>query len=353
MKTTSLTLAPIAALAFALSLSAAEAAPCMKVILTGTGGPPAFDGLAGPGTLVEYGDDANECRSVLMQFDAGRGTVMRLSQVGVQTTDISAVFLTHLHSDHLEGFSDMAQQRWMYGPTLPKMDVVCAEDAVAPAGYTVSCRKFVEHIDDAYMISGESAVRAEEMPGVDPEGPIKVLNVVTFAPAKTPEVVWQSGDVKVSAIASFHIPGHVSYRVDSPAGSVMISGDASNDEPPATRKTSTSDEVELLSKGVDVIVHSAVHPVLAPDAGSGMPAPIYDRQSNVRDIAAMAQRDGAKVLMLTHLGPSLGAESQGPWKIPGGPLTEADYVAAVLEGGFTGKIVVGTDLATVQLPLAE
>ena len=59
---------------------AARAAPCMTVTLTGTmGGPPAFNGLAGPGTLVRYGDDANNCGAVKLQFDVGRGTTMRLS----------------------------------------------------------------------------------------------------------------------------------------------------------------------------------------------------------------------------------------------------------------------------------
>jgi ribonuclease Z len=48
--------------------------------------------------------------------------------------------------------------------------------------------------------------------------------------------------------------------------------------------------------------------------------------------------------------PPLGAEKQGPFKIPGGPLTEADYRRAVEESGFAGKTIVGTDLATLRLP---
>jgi hypothetical protein len=57
-----------------------------------------------------------------------------------------------------------------------------------------------------------------------------------------------------------------------------------------------------------------------------------------------------KYLMLTHLIPSLGAESQGPFKIPGGPLSEADYRKAVEESGFTGKTIVGTDLDSASTP---
>jgi len=47
---------------FLTRVSAAGAAPCLIVTLTGTqGGPQSFNGLAGAGTLVRYGDDANEC----------------------------------------------------------------------------------------------------------------------------------------------------------------------------------------------------------------------------------------------------------------------------------------------------
>jgi len=64
----------------------------------------------------------------------------------------------------------------------------------------------------------------------------------------------------------------------------------------------------------------------------------------------MAKRVGAKYLMLTHLAPSLGAVIHNRWKVPGGPLTEADYRKAVEAGGFTGTTIVGTDLATLRLP---
>jgi ribonuclease Z len=81
-----------------------------------------------------------------------------------------------------------------------------------------------------------------------------------------------------------------------------------------------------------------------------MPPPIFYRQSLVTDLGAMAQRVGARHLMLTHLAPSLGAAIHNRWKVPGDPLTEADYRKAVEAGGFTGNIIVGTDLATLRLP---
>lgn len=60
--------------------ASAEAAPCLIVTVTGAqGGPQAYQGQAGPGTLIRYGDDANDCNAMRLQFDAGRGTLLRLS----------------------------------------------------------------------------------------------------------------------------------------------------------------------------------------------------------------------------------------------------------------------------------
>jgi len=37
-------------------------------------------------------------------------------------------------------------------------------------------------------------------------------------------------------------------------------------------------------------------------------------------------------------------------KVPGGALTAADFRKAAEAGGFTGNIIVGTDLASLRLP---
>jgi ribonuclease Z len=336
-------------LAILAAAATAEAAPCLIVTLTGTqSGPPADIGLAGAGTLVRYGDDANNCGAVKLQFDAGRGTTMRLSQVGVSPGQLNAIFFTHMHSDHTVGFVDLINLRWHAGSRGPKLDVVCSSDTVSSLGFTTSCTKLVMHVGDAFIQSGEVAQRRSEDKARLAGGPADLTNLITFGPTDEPQTVWSSGDVKVSSIRSTHIAGHASYRVDTPAGSVVIGGDASNDVPAPPRATSTSDQVEKLAKGVDIIVHSTTHPVLGPD--SGLPQANFNRQSSTTDLGAMAKRVGAKYLMLTHMSPAIGAETSGPRKIPGGPLTEASYRKAVEESGFTGNIVVGTDLASVRLP---
>jgi ribonuclease Z len=333
----------------AAAVPTAQAAPCLIVTLTGTqSGPSVFNGQAGAGTIVRYGDDSNDCGAMKLQFDTGRGTNMRLSQIGVSPAQLNAIFFTHMHGDHTESFADIMMLRWYFKGA--KIDIVCSSDATSPLGHTNSCRKFVAHVADAFLESGEIAERRTEDSARLAGGPADLTNVITFDPKDEPQLVWSSGDVKVSAVRSTHTAGHASYRVDTPAGSVAIGGDAGNDVLAPPRASSTSEQVEKLAKGADIIVHSAFHPVMGPDRGSGFPPRSFYRQSLASDLGAMAQRTGAKYLMLTHLGPSLGAVIHNQWKVPGGPLTQADYRKAVEAGGFTGTTIVGTDLASVRLP---
>ncbi len=333
-----------------LATQPAYAASCLEVTITGVqGGPPVFAGQAGSGTLIRYGDEANNCSDVLMQFDTGRGTTQQLSKLKVPVGRLSAVFLTHMHSDHVEGLVDVAQLRWHFNSAGPKLPVICASDTKSPAGHSISCSAFTDHIGDALINSGEIAQRLAENPKRLPGGPADVLSAMTFPMAKTPVQVWSSGDVKVSAVLSQHIAGHASYRVDTPAGSVVIGGDAGNDKPAPPRDSSTSASVEALAQGADVIVHSTIHPVMGPNGTTGFPPPIYFRQSTATDLGAMAERTNTKHLMLTHLIPPLGASRQGPFKLPQ-PLTESDYTDAAKAGGYSGNVIVGKDLATLRLP---
>src|SRR5437016_1727326 len=272
----------LAGVVLAALTTAPQAGPCLIVTLTGTqGGPSVFNGQAGAGTLVRYGEDNNDCGAMKLQFDTGRGTNMRLSQINVSPPQLNAVFFTHMHGDHTEGFADIMMLRWYLKG--PKIDIVCSSDAVSALGFTNSCRKYVAHIADAFFQSGEIAERRSEDNARLAGGPADLANVITFDPKDEPQVVWSSGDVKVSAIRSTHTAGHASYRVDTPAGSVVIGGDAGNDALAPPRASSSSDQVEKLAKGVDIIGHSAFHPVLGPDGDSGFPPLSFyrDRKSVV------------------------------------------------------------------------
>src|SRR5256886_7991720 len=141
MKRFSIAIALVGGMWLAVAVPMAEAAPCLIVTLTGTqGGPSVFNGQAGAGTLVRYGDDSNDCGAMKLQFDTGRGTNMRLSQINVTPVQLNAIFFTHMHSDHTEGFADIMLLRW-YAKG-PKVDIVCSSDATARDGHTNSCRKF-------------------------------------------------------------------------------------------------------------------------------------------------------------------------------------------------------------------
>jgi ribonuclease Z len=233
------------------------------------------------------------------------------------------------------------QSRWAFHGTGPKIDAICSADVASPQGVALSCRKFLTHIADAFIQSGEIAQRHSEVAERTAGGPAELVNTITFEPTDEPQVVWSSGEVKVSAIRSTHIAWHVSYRADTPAGSVVIGGDAGNDVLAPPRGSSTSDQVERLAQGADIIVHPAIHPIMGPGKGSGMFVYAYYRQSTLPDLGAMAERAGAKYLMLTHLIPPLGADQQYPFKVPGRPLTEDDYIRAARDGGFTQKSLLG------------
>src|SRR5437899_5085916 len=142
MKSFALGIALVVGVWFVAPVPLAEAAPCLMVTLTGTqGGPSVFKGQAGAGTLVRYGDDSNDGGTTKLQFDTGRGTNMRLSQIDVSPVSLNAIFFTHMHGDHTEGFADIMTLRWYLKG--PKIDIVCSSDAASALGFTNSCQRMV------------------------------------------------------------------------------------------------------------------------------------------------------------------------------------------------------------------
>ena len=80
-----------------------------RVTLLGTGAPPPRLDRFGPSTLVEVGKQK-------FIFDAGRGAMQRLHQLAIPFSDISGMFLTHHHSDHVVGFPDLWLTGWIGRP---------------------------------------------------------------------------------------------------------------------------------------------------------------------------------------------------------------------------------------------
>jgi ribonuclease Z len=277
-----------------------------EVVLTGTGIPLGSD-RAGPGCLVRTD-------GLTLQFDAGRGTVMRLVQAGVRPPGLDRLFVTHHHSDHVIAVGDLLHTRWMeFGDSLP---------VVAPNGGST---RFLDRVLDIW--DDDLAVRKEHTGRTDSPG----AEVTGFDASDAPSVVWSDGGVHVSSVLVRHPPvvPAVGYRIDTPDGPVVISGD-----------TIVCEAVERLARGAAVLVHEVarireLEATLAPDSGF---RPLLDYHADSVELGAMAQRSGVPVLMLTHLVP---------------PPNDADdlsaYVDDVRRGGFTGEIVCGPDLTSHRL----
>ena len=282
-----------------------------SVVLTGTGIPHPTPGRAGPGALVRHDD-------VALQFDAGRGTVIRLAEVGCTPAFLSALFLTHIHSDHLVDLADVTMTRWLQqqvhstGP----LHIVATEGDAA---------SFVEHMFDVW--ENDIALRTHHVGATPPEF---VLH--TFVTPDRPTEVWRSvdGSVVVEAVAVHHEPVHdaVAYRVRTPDGVVVISGD-----------TRVCDEVERLADGADVLVHEACRKTALGDAVKGTVfETIFSYHADSVPLGGLARRAGVKHLVVTHLIPSPRTEQE-----------ENDFLGDVRAGGFTGDVTIGRDLDTFNV----
>ena len=274
----------------------------MKVTTLGTGWPlPAAD-RAGAATLVEAGGQH-------FLVDCGRGVLMRLASAGLGVGQVTAVLLTHLHSDHVVDFNDVVTTSWIGSFTPTPLRVVGPPGTQAFVDRTVAmleddiCWRMAHHDDLTWR----------------PE--IEVTEV-------TDGVALESGAVRVVAAPTDPRPVHptVGYRFEHEGSAVVCGGD-----------TVPCEGLDRLCDGADVYVQT----VLRRSAVEAIPAPrlqdILDYHSDLGQAGATAARAGVGTLVLTHLIP------------PPVPGTEHEWAAEAAET-FTGTVVVADDLTTVEVP---
>lgn len=287
-----------------------------RVTVTGTGVPHRAPGRAGPGVLVECGD-------VRLQFDAGQATALRLIEAGVHTGQLTALFVTHHHSDHLTGLTDVLFSRWLegHGNFLPL-------PVIAPAGPAV---EYLEAMMDPWR--ADIAIRASHVHREDHPRP----QIVVFdpEPSRTRAVeVWAdaANGIRVFARSVHHEPisPAVAYRVDCPDGSVVISGD-----------TIVCDEVAELCAGAEVLVHEAFRrdAMLKFIAFAPHLEHIAAYHADTVALGRMAASIAIPTVVLTHLIPAPGTLR----------TSKEDFADDLRRGGYEGNIVVADDLSFVEL----
>jgi len=281
------------------------------VTLTGTGIPNIAPGRAGAGAFVKYNE-------VVVQFDAGRATCNRLIEAGLRLADLDAVFVTHIHSDHVFGLAELVLSRWIE----TQFDEVATPLPIfAPSG---GAARFVKRMLDPY--DEDTHIRREHTGSRE-----VVLDAREFPALFTPAEVWASADraVVVESVAVHHepVPDAVAYKVTTPDGSVVISGD-----------TRVCQEVEDFSRHANVLVHEAFRRAPLAHLIEHFPRinSILDYHADSISLGAMAQRAQVKTLMLTHLGPP-----------PQNEVEEQGFADDVKAGGYTGHVQVGRDLMSV------
>ncbi len=80
----------------------------MRLTLLGTGSPEAYIRRASTGYLLEIGDDK-------ILFDCGGGVVDNLIRSGRLPSDITHLFFSHLHTDHMIDYARLVHAAWDEG----------------------------------------------------------------------------------------------------------------------------------------------------------------------------------------------------------------------------------------------
>jgi len=297
--------------------------PDLQVVLCGTGSPLPDKDRAGACTAVIAGGE-------FMLVDVGPGSWETADLAGLPTADLSAVLLTHFHSDHIGDLGEAITQSWIAGRTQPL-------DVYGPPGTT----RVVDGFNQAYAADahyrtihhGEEYMPAAAAPAVGHDVPL----------ADTPDadaVVFDRNGLRVTMFRVHHDPvtPAVGYRFDYRGRSVVVSGD-----------TAKSANLAKHAAGADLLIHEALQPDMmsriADVAGrvgktrlSKMARDTLTYHTSPVEAAQIAREAGVTTLVFTH-------EVPGPRNV----LMRRMFLAGVADA-FPGKVVLGEDGMRFDLP---
>ena len=275
----------------------------IEVILLGTGSPIPDPQRAGPSTLVRAG-------SQTLLVDCGRGVLQRAAAVGVGANALSALLLTHLHSDHIADLGDVLITRWVttftpnpsplpiIGPPGTASVVDAMLDAFGPdIGYRIA-----HHAD----LTAPPAVEVEET---------------------TQGEVWARDGVRITVAPTDHRPvgPTIAFRIESGGASVVLVGD-----------TVPCDSLDELAAGANALVHTVIRKDLVESLPQQRARDICDYHSSVEEAAATAARAGVDTLVLTHCVPAVAPGQEDEWR-------------ARAASAFGGRVELGPDLHRVEV----
>jgi len=294
----------------------------LHVLLCGAGGPLADPKRSGPCVAIIAGE-------TIVIVDAGSGGSRQLARMQVPVGNIDTQFLTHFHSDHIDGLGEMAMMRW----------INAGNDAPLPVIGPIGTKNVVNGFNQAYSV--DSAYRHQHHG--EKIAPLSGAGMTAHEfqlPAEGEMVtVFEKGDLLVRALAVDHLPVDpaVAYRFDYKGRSALISGD-----------TKKSTNLEDMANGVDLLVHEALAPNLVAIMNNAarkngnailekVTEDIIDYHASPVEVAEIAE--GAKVghLLYYHVLPPLIA--------PGMEAAFLDGVDAAYDGTYT----VGVDGTIISL----